>query len=290
MKSTWLYCLVISTLAFSAFGAPKTWRENSVVTVFRESVGLGLNKLFRRAENYFDRKEDVALAEAVAGGDPYKIGKCIEVGGNVNAVGREGFTPLLWAIMKSSKEGFIYLLQHGADPNLITTRYDGDQMSIMEEITTFRKTDYLRLALENEASPDSPSGKNGETLIFRAIMFSNLENVKVLIEAGADIYRRNAINNWTPVRTALSICRWDIVYYLLSKGADPTVKDIWGYDLPQAIKLYGFTEGAGRDYQYYLKVLEKLGIQENEVWKPGQPRDKFLIPQKFENGVWVGHE
>lgn len=287
MKSTWLYCLVISTLAFSAFGAPKTWRENSVVTVFRESVGLGLNKLFRRAENYFDRKEDVALAEAVAGGKPYKIGKCIEVGGNVNAVGREGFTPLLWAIMKSSKEGFIYLLQQGADPNLITTRYDGDQMSIMEEIATFRKTDYLRLALENGASPDAPSS-GGKTILFRAITFSNLENVKALVEAGSNINHQDK-GGRTPVLLAADMGKYSMVYYLLNNGADPLLETLSGYDLIRSIKLFGFTEEQS-DYQYYLKVLEKLGIQENEVWKPGQPRDKFIIQQKFENGVWVGHE
>ncbi len=288
MRKLWICWFVVLALAVNVFGVRKTWRENPVVTVFRESVGLSLNKLFRHADNYFDREEDIALVKAVAKGNPDKIEKCIQNGGNVNAVGREGFTPLLWAHTKSSKKGFVYLLQHGADPNLVTTRYDDDKMSIMEEITTFRETDYLSLALENGASSDSPSGES-RTILFRAIMFSNLKNVKVLVEAGANINHQDT-GDQTPVMTAFAICRWDMVYYLLSAGADPTLKNIWGYDLTKAIQLDGFTIGDKKDYQDYLMVLKKLGIREDEVWKRGQPRESFFIPQKFEDGVWVGHE
>jgi len=289
MKSIWLCLLVM--LAMIVNTSCTTLRDNPVVRPLLIGVTSGYMHCLR-AKNYFDRDADVELAKAVAGRNTEKMERCLAKGADVNAVGREGVTPLWWSVYKNSKSGFVFLLQHGADPNLITKIYNGDEVSVMQKITTMRETDYLRLALENGVSPDSPfgTGRFKETLLFRAIMFSNLENVRVLVEAGANVNYQNPGNGETPVIQAYEVCNYDMVNYLLSAGADPKVKDISGYDLAKMIKLFGFTGGSKKDRQYYLMMLEKLGIREDEVWKLGQPRESFFIPQKFENGVWVGHE
>lgn len=252
MKNIWLCLLVMLAMIV-----------NTSCTTLMRSVGAGLSHCMR-AKNYFDREADVELAKAVAGSNSNKMQKCLDNGANINAVGREGMTPLVWSVYKNSKSGFVFLLQHGANPNLVTTRYDGDKMSVMEEITTFRETDFLRLALENGVSPNSPSGNN-RTVLFGAIMFSNLENVRVLVEAGANINHKGSFME-TPLITASAINRYDMVYYLLSEGADPNLKDKANGDLFWMIKLYGDRGISSREqHDWYQKVLKKLNIREDEI-------------------------
>lgn len=73
--------------------------------------------------------------------------------------------------------------------------------------------------------------KAGDPIIFDAIENADMEKVKLLIEAGADI-EKQGFGNQTPALRAASANQWDICLYLLNQGADPTVADHSGITIP----------------------------------------------------------
>ena len=71
--------------------------------------------------------------------------------------------------------------------------------------------------------------EDGETPLYTACGYGNLQVVKYLVEHGADINSRTN-ENATPF--LISVCRGNIevAEYLILQGADTTVADSEGYD------------------------------------------------------------
>jgi ankyrin repeat protein len=82
-----------------------------------------------------------------------------------------------------------------------------------------------------QASDPNALNKAGDPIIFDAIENTDLEKVRHLIEAGADI-EKQGFGNQTPALVAASANQWDICLYLLNQGADPTVADHSGITIP----------------------------------------------------------
>ena len=60
------------------------------------------------------------LLAAVEEADLSVISQCLERGGNVNAASKNGWTPLMVAVLRGSSAIVALLLERGADPNLTT--------------------------------------------------------------------------------------------------------------------------------------------------------------------------
>lgn len=73
--------------------------------------------------------------------------------------------------------------------------------------------------------------KAGDPIIFDAIENTDLERVKRLVEAGADIDKQG-FGEQTPALVAASTSQWDICLYILEQGADATVADDTGITVP----------------------------------------------------------
>ena len=71
-----------------------------------------------KAEDYFTDPKVIALCHAIEANDLAKIDRQIAAGADVNANGKDGMTPLLWAFADNKLERFSKLLEHGADPNV----------------------------------------------------------------------------------------------------------------------------------------------------------------------------
>lgn len=70
--------------------------------------------------------------------------------------------------------------------------------------------------------------KRNEELLREASAFGDEEGVRSLIEAGADINSQHSLNGWTALHWAAKRGHSTIVKYLLSNGADPSLKSLYG--------------------------------------------------------------
>lgn len=129
-------------------------------------------------------------------------------GANPNDRNSLGHTALTTAIRENRPEMLDWLLRHGADPNL-----RGQDWPIY---MATRSSDLLRLLLP--AITDLASHKG---VMEKAVQANQLENVKLLLAAGASVEWKNG-GVFSPLTTALRERHSAIVHFLLDEGgADP---------------------------------------------------------------------
>lgn len=152
-------------------------------------------------------------------------------------------------------------------------------------------TRFLRLLLQHGANPnDEEIGKRGEgnstrkTPLLLACDYtfqsnSAIEKVKLLVEAGANINYSNEYNE-TPIRTALTMDHFDILLYLLEKGADfnTPIHDAFGsYKLEEELRYHLYPIDS-KEYKQKMAVVDFLlqhGIDYRKTSIPENIRDKI---------------
>ncbi|TGN17911.1 ankyrin repeat domain-containing protein [Leptospira idonii] len=195
-------------------------------------------------------QDDIALAllKAAVDGDAAKVKKLVSEGANPNYLEPGKIPMLIWTICADSFEGYKALLESGADPNLGGT---GDGLSEIkgygEPITLYRykwhgKTplislrkgmsamvlssalsnpEYLRLAIKYGGDLNAKKGERGyDRPLLLAASSVQFDNIKILIEAGADIniHDEKFLGNTAPELVIRSYARYDIAIWLLEKG------------------------------------------------------------------------
>jgi hypothetical protein len=214
-----------------------------------------------KAKNYFAEPLQVKLAEAVARGKGDQICELVKQGADVNATGRDGMRPLFWAMGKNSLQGFETLLQNGANPNVTAEGLiKGERPpSVMELAAIAESAEYLRLALKHGGNANFLVGYGDRTIIYEAILNNRTDNVRTLIEAGADLTHRDTAGS-PPIMTAAGIKNFDMVYLFLEKGADPKIKDKWDRDLAEMMKTFADRgiKPNSEQYRWYLKVVAEM--------------------------------
>lgn len=185
-----------------------------------------------KAEDYFTDPKVIELCCAIENKDVEEMDKLIKDGANVNAKGPGNMTPLLWSF-SAGEECFKKLLENGADPNVIVTSYfgvpqviqPGRSVTQMAAGTDF--PNYFKLVMENGGDPNlkNPEVYN-HTPIFFATNFGKIDNVKLLIEKGADIdFQDNA--KYTPLINSVQGNQFEITLLLLEAGADYTMENCY---------------------------------------------------------------
>jgi hypothetical protein len=219
-----------------------------------------------------------ALAKAVEAGDIKRIKEEL-LQKNVLVDYQEsrfGQTLLMLAIFNSEYDSAKTLLELGANPNLHDT-FKGKTSIIVAAGNADPK--YLKLLLDYKGDPNSienvfsghkkkiDSGRN--SALTKAVLPSimgkkNLENVKLLVEAGADInYTKKGIIQ-TALAEALIQEQMDVAMYLLEKGAD--------YNEPITLFV-----GGGREDVSVLQILRKSIIDlDSEQYKKKMEVIAFL--------------
>lgn len=171
---------------------------------------------FMSLETMFPDESARALAKAAGKGKVKKVEELVRSGVDVNARGTQEATPLFWA-MKNYK-GFKRLLELGADPNVIY----GDGGTVVYWAVEMKDMRFLEAVLEHGGNPNLASGDSfGNTPIFAALGEGE-EKIDRLLKAGANIDAKNNFGS-TPAMTAAGRGRFDLVYYLLERGADYNV-------------------------------------------------------------------
>jgi ankyrin repeat protein len=184
-----------------------------------------------KPEAYFTDPKVIALCHAIEGNDLAEMERLVKAGANVNAQGKDKMTPLLWAFPDNHLPRFKWLLEHGANPNVVVegefnTRQRitrGDSVTHMACDTSF--PGYFEAVFDHGGDPHirhtGPLGFH-ETPLFAVITGAaadKAEKIRRLIDLGADM---NALSNGeTPVMQAVTWgAQYDVAIMMLDAGAD----------------------------------------------------------------------
>jgi ankyrin repeat protein len=213
------------------------------------------------ADSVFRDDRVRTLVVAAEAGDVDKINTLAKDGVDVNARGKYNVTPLLRSIQKKNKEGFEALLKLGADPNVLDNNGDAVMNLAAEEEDSI----WLRQALAHKGNPNlvntGATYFTGRTPLFFAIYRDRPENVKLLIEAGADLDHQSSVGR--PLARAHETS-FELVLLLVEGGVKYQYP---GFDLAQEMEAdwkLGLSTRSEKSKVAFFKtveVLEKKGVK-----------------------------
>lgn len=205
---------------------------------------------------YFS-KEEYPIIEAIHNYDKETLIGFINRGWNVNSTGEHGMTYLLFAIRTNNYKMTEFLLEKGADPNLISNVWDSNP-NITEAMFPLKSSCYdkynikfMKLLIAYHANVN----EDRATLpIFAAALNNDRRKIEFLLEHGADINKFNKSRE-TVISEAATVYQWDLVLWLWDKGADP-------------MKTGGGGRTAGQEnVAYWVQVAIDSGNNENKEIK-----------------------
>lgn len=210
------------------------------------------------------------LAVAVERGDPLAITAAVQAGADVNAVGRHGCRLLYWALARGNPTGFEGLLEQGADINAPVR--DPSQVTqgvrivtVLEKALASEDPAFITAALRQGLDPDYvpfPGPFDSRSLLFFAVQASSIPVAAALLDHGADI-DRTCVGGYTPLTDAGRGCDYNMAWFLLNRGADPTIKDKSGHDFVWGLKQYGTAgvwTGHEKSFEAIVEELVKRGL------------------------------
>jgi ankyrin repeat protein len=200
------------------------------------------------ADEYFENKKYIQVAEAIESNNLDVISL---KGLNLDHVGQEGMTLLMWSLVKKKKSGMKLLLETGADPNVITTD-NAMRLSVIA-----KDSDYLQILLKHGGDVDSVNKKNGRSLIFYAAVNRRLENIKILKDAGADMNHQNVSGN-TVLNYAISFKAYDLCLALFDMGVNPAIKNRWDNNSLDLLEQFG-DKGVEKGSSNYDDMMKLRG-------------------------------
>ena len=227
----------------------------------RTASGLWIK--WSRAKDFFADPLQARLADVVARGDIAGIDAAVREGADVNAKGKKGIPLLVWAMAKGSVPGFEALLAKGADLTVLVndphhTTVNGHTRKVIETVVSAPNPAFLRAALKSGFDPDyMPSISAKESLLFVAVWNHAIDNAAILLEAGANIDHRDSMER-PALLLAQGINYFEMITFLLRHGADPHIKNKWGYDFVAAIKKYHGIGPSTLRNPAYAKVIAEM--------------------------------
>lgn len=126
-----------------------------------------------------------------------------------------GYTPLHYAAISNSVGAIDFLVGLGAD---VDAKENISGYTPLHEASSRGLCEAIAALLQHGAVMDNVD-KKGATPLVLAIRYCKLSSVDVLVDAGADVNRRNEIDDLTPLDVAISCGKLDMIKVLLRHGA-----------------------------------------------------------------------
>ena len=229
----------------------------------------------KSTRDVFQDPQSRALAEAACHGDLSKLDALVKHGANVNATGYRDVSALAWTMICKNYEGAERLLELGANPNF-KMKGTGDD-SPMWLAAGSNDPHWLPMMLAHGGDPNIRSGYR--TALMIAIEQDRMQNVKLLLEHGADVNEHYAGND-TAAMDAAALAKFDVVEMLLRHGYD--------YNLQDLTNMVSVDHVPPNDPKHaiWLQVLQILaakGFHPNVVPHVGGP-PPGLVPSSSDSG------
>jgi uncharacterized protein len=159
------------------------------------------------------------LAERIQAGDRRAALELVAKGADVNQTQADGTTPLHWAVYRFDRELVQTLLKKGARVNAVN-RYGSSPLSEAVRVANLEITEMLL-----EAGADANvENEDGQTPLMLAARTGNVALATRLVQRGADVNRRERFRQQSAVMWAAAQNHPEMVAFLISKGADLTVR------------------------------------------------------------------
>lgn len=111
------------------------------------------------------------------------------------------------------------------NPNLLHSRSDDGETAIIKA-SRYGHTAVVKFLLENGANPnDADTTSAGQTPLIHAVFNGNIEIVKLLLDARANIEKKNNTPGEGPLINAIQEGKIEVAELLLKRGADADVKN-----------------------------------------------------------------
>lgn len=174
------------------------------------------------SQDAFSNPDLAPLASAVARGDAAEIRRHL-ARIDPDTPGADGATLLVEAIGKRQLASVEALLEAGADPN----RPGAGGETPVHAAAFADDPAFLRAVLAKGGDPNASNPVTGAPPLTRAILGQHLEQVRLLLEAGADPDRADH-NSDAPLHAAARTNAGAIILRLLEAGASPLAKNSGG--------------------------------------------------------------
>jgi uncharacterized protein len=159
---------------------------------------------------------DTALLEAVESGDHTAAMRLLSAkGANVNSVGADGATPIMYAAANNDLELVRALIKAGANVKLASQF----GTSALTEAAIIGSAPVISVLLKAGADPNYKT-PDGETPLMAAARSGKVDAAAQLVDAGADINAKETWGGQSPLMWAAAQGQADMVKFLASQGAN----------------------------------------------------------------------
>lgn len=193
----------------------------------------------RSVQEAFNHDEGVVnLLKAVDRHDASEARRLVDSGINVNTVGKDSATPLIWMLGRQNLPAVKLLLELGADPNQYVRNGIGPPVWVS---AAGGRKEALTLLLDHGGDPNLVYG--GDSPLMKAISGSHLDCAELLLQRGADINHDDG-----PMDMAIVHVQFEDVLWLLNHG--------YTYDLSMAKKMISTKNPRPGQEELKVKALE----------------------------------
>ena len=229
--------------------------------------------------------EVVEFVDAVLKDDFQKADEILQGNVNINAIGKDGITPLLWLLAEEHAkdlEAVEFMLKQGADPNYIDPNR---QVSAMYFASGGNKPEFLELLIKYGGDVNQIA-KDDKSMLMVASSQGRIENINMLVNHGADMSWKNRFDE-----SAASICliqgRFDLTVFFLEKGFNGDLDALASYvegivanDEMQTYKEKAIDMLRDKKVKFPASLalqqyLEKNSVSEEKMWDMIYGRVKY---------------
>lgn len=171
-----------------------------------------------RETEIFGDTSEARLAAAACEGSSDQVLALSSSGADPNYAGRDGITPLIYAIGCKNDIGVTALLSAGADPNQQADKF----LLPLSVAATQENSEIVQRLLDAGASVDGVTGDVEGSPLLRALSFGihneKWQNYKIILDRGANINLAYGPNKITAPVRAVGSGRFNIALDLLNRG------------------------------------------------------------------------